>query len=111
MKLLYPFAKRFIAGHDFESAKPKIRKLMDDGYEVSIDYVGELSKTIEDCFEARRQYLEIINYYKDATLYSPFHGTGEQLQKFALKAREEKYEGKLPKRVSIELMVDKIPKV
>ena len=68
MKLLYPFAKRFIAGHDFESAKPKIRKLMDDGYEVSIDYVGELSKTIEDCFEARRQYLEIINYYKDKNI-------------------------------------------
>ena len=38
---------------------------MDDGYEVSIDYLGELSKTIEDCFEARRQYLEIINHYKD----------------------------------------------
>ena len=41
MKILYPFAKRFIAGHDFESAKPKIQKLMDEGYEVSIDYVGE----------------------------------------------------------------------
>ena len=27
MKLLYPFAKRFIAGHDFDSAKPNIKKL------------------------------------------------------------------------------------
>ena len=48
MNLLYPLAKRFIAGHDFESAKPVIKKLMDDGYGVSIDYLGELSKTEED---------------------------------------------------------------
>ena len=51
-----------------------------------------------------KNHYTIINYYEDATLYSPFHGTGEQLQKFALKARKEKYEGKLPKRVSIELV-------
>jgi len=64
MKLLYPFAKRFIAGHDFESAKPKIRKLIDNGYEVSIDYVGELSKTEADCERAQKQYLQIIDFYK-----------------------------------------------
>ena len=65
MKLLYPFAKRFIAGHDFDSAKPKIEKLMDDGYEVSIDYLGELSKTYDDCVRAREQYLQIIDFYKN----------------------------------------------
>jgi len=65
MKILYPLAKRFIAGHDFDSAKPKIDQLMDEGYEVSIDYLGELSKTIDDCFKASEQYKEIINYYKD----------------------------------------------
>ena len=65
MKFLYPLAKRFIAGHDFDSAKPKIKKLMDEGYEVSIDYLGELSKTFDDCVRASEQYLEIINYYKD----------------------------------------------
>tara|TARA_Y100001938_G_scaffold118029_1_gene162995 strand:- start:749 stop:1588 length:840 start_codon:yes stop_codon:yes gene_type:complete len=65
MKILYPLAKRFIAGHDFDSAKPKIDQLMDEGYEVSIDYLGELSKTIDDCFKASEQYMEIINYYKD----------------------------------------------
>ena len=63
MKLLYPLAKRFIAGHDFDSAKPKIAKLMDEGYEVSIDYLGEKSSSQEDCFKARRQYIKIINYY------------------------------------------------
>lgn len=65
MKILYPLAKRFIAGHDFDSAKPKIKKLMDEGYEVSIDYLGELSTDVDDCHRATRQYLEIINYYWD----------------------------------------------
>jgi len=65
MKILYPLAKRFIAGHDFESAKPNIQKLIDEGYEVSIDYVGEKSKTIKDCRDAFKQYVEIINFYKN----------------------------------------------
>ena len=51
-----------------------------------------------------KNHYTIINHYKGATIYSPFHGTGEQLQKVALKAQKEKYEGKLPKRVSIELI-------
>ena len=65
MKILYPLAKRFIAGHDFDSAKPNIQKLLDEGYEVSIDYVGEKSKTIKDCRNAFRQYVQIINFYKN----------------------------------------------
>lgn len=65
MKMLYPLAKRFIAGHDFESAKGPIDKLLGEGYEVSIDYIGENSKTIDDCNEAVDQYFEIINFYKD----------------------------------------------
>lgn len=64
MKFLYPLARRFIAGHSFDSAKPKIQKLLDKGYEVSIDYLGELSKTVEDCEKAKNQYVEIINYYE-----------------------------------------------
>jgi proline dehydrogenase len=63
MKLLYPLAKRFIAGHDFESAKPVISKLMGDGFKISVDYLGELSKTKNDCEKAYRQYIEIISYY------------------------------------------------
>ena len=49
-------AKRFIAGYNFKSAKPRINKLLEDGYEVSIDYVGELSKTVMDCDKAKLQY-------------------------------------------------------
>tara|TARA_Y100000593_G_scaffold79076_1_gene146987 strand:+ start:1057 stop:1902 length:846 start_codon:yes stop_codon:yes gene_type:complete len=68
MNLLYPLAKRFIAGHDFESAKPKIRKLMDDGYEVSVDYIGENSTTYLQCRKAYKQYLEIIREFKDCNI-------------------------------------------
>ena len=64
MKILYPFAKRFIAGHDFESEKPNIQKLIDQGYQVSIDYVGEKSKTVKDCRNAFKQYVQIIYFYK-----------------------------------------------
>jgi len=65
MKLFYPLAKRFIAGHDFDSAKPKIKELLDNGYEVSVDYLGELSENIDDCEKATEQYTEIIEYYRD----------------------------------------------
>ena len=63
MKLLYPLAKRFIAGHDFNSAIPVISKLIWDGYDITIDYLGELSKTKEDCQNAWQQYVGIIEYY------------------------------------------------
>ena len=63
MKLLYPLAKRFIAGHDFNSAIPVISKLIWDGYDITIDYLGELSKTEEDCQNAWQQYVDIIEYY------------------------------------------------
>ena len=64
MRILYPLAKRFIAGYNFRSAKPTINKLLEDGYDVSIDYVGELSKTVTDCDKAKLQYVDIINYYR-----------------------------------------------
>ena len=68
MKLFYPLAKRFIAGHDFDSAKPVIADLMEQGYGVTIDYLGELSKTIDDCEKATKQYLDIIEYYKNSSI-------------------------------------------
>ena len=62
-KLIYPFAKRFIAGVDFDSAIPVISQLITDGYDITIDYLGEISKTDEDCDKAARQYIDIIEYY------------------------------------------------
>ena len=62
MKILHPLVKRFIAGYNFDSAKPVIDKLLDQGYEVSIDYLGELSKTKEDCRAAAKQYHKILEF-------------------------------------------------
>jgi len=62
--LIYPFAKRFIAGRDFESAKPVISQLISDGYDITIDYLGEISKTEKQCDKALDQYIDIINYYE-----------------------------------------------
>ena len=69
MKLLYPLAKRFIAGHNFESAKPIIDGLLEDGFKISVDYLGELSKNKNDCDKAHRQYMDIINYYSARRSY------------------------------------------
>ena len=63
-KLIYPFAKRFIAGVDFDSAIPVISQLINDGYDITIDYLGEISKTEEDCDKALKQYVDIIEYYE-----------------------------------------------
>ena len=65
MKLLYPFAKRFIAGHDLRSAAPNINNLIDQGYDVSVDYVGENCKDKEDCLKAYKQYVRIIKFFKN----------------------------------------------
>jgi len=63
-KLIYPFAKRFIAGVDFDSAIPVIGSLITDGYDITIDYLGEISKTEEQCDKALAQYNDIIKYYE-----------------------------------------------
>ena len=63
-KLIYPFAKRFIAGVDFDSAIPVIGSLITDGYDITIDYLGEISKTEEQCDKAVEQYNDIIKYYE-----------------------------------------------
>jgi proline dehydrogenase len=92
MKILYPFAKRFIAGYNFDSAKPIIAKLHSEGYEVSIDYLGELSKTRDDCLEAFIQYCNIIDYYRDKFFYyNPFqHSTDISIKPSQLGLRFDK---------------------
>ena len=61
-------------------------------------------KNLKKSGKINKDHYTVVCHYNDATSYTPFHGTGEQLQKVALKAQKEKYEGKLPKRVSIELI-------
>ena len=64
MKLLYPFARRFIAGYDFNSAIKPIQSLIDEGYEVSVNFVGEQNKSYSDCKRAFKEYLRVIKHFK-----------------------------------------------
>ena len=68
MKLLFPFAKRYIAGDDLESAQSTANKLTSNGFELSFNYVGEYCKTIEEAKQAQNQYSEILNYYQTQTI-------------------------------------------
>ena len=65
MKLLYPFAKRFIAGYNFETASVSIDNLIQNGYGVTIDYVGEMSTTLEDVQSAVKEYTHILDLYSN----------------------------------------------
>ena len=68
MKLLYPFAKRYIAGDDFRSAQFTAKELSDNGFALSFNYVGEYSKTLDEAIAAQNQYSEILNNYQDSTI-------------------------------------------
>ena len=68
MKLLYPFAKRYIAGDDIRSAQRTANALSNDGFSLSFNYVGEYSKTLDEAIAAQNQYFEILNNYQDTTI-------------------------------------------
>ncbi len=64
MNILYPLAKRFIAGYDFTTAQDSIDKLISSGYHVTIDYVGEMSTTHTDVHKAFNEYKNILQTYR-----------------------------------------------
>lgn len=68
MKLLYPFAKRYIAGDDIRSAQRTANALSNDGFSLSFNYVGEYSKTLDEAIAAQNQYSKILNNYQDTTI-------------------------------------------
>lgn len=68
MKLLYPFAKRYIAGDDIRSAQRTANALSNDGFSLSFNYVGEYSKTLDEAIAAQNQYSKILNNYQDSTI-------------------------------------------
>ncbi len=60
MKLLYPFAKRFIAGPDLKTALPSIHKIKESGYFSSIDILGESVTTRKQAQVAKIEYLKLF---------------------------------------------------
>ena len=60
MKLLYPFAKRFIAGPDLKTALPAIRAIEESGYFSSIDILGESVSTRPQVEATKVEYLKLF---------------------------------------------------
>jgi len=60
MHLLYPFAKRFIAGEDLETALVNIRSLNQNGYLSTIDVLGENTLTEDQAAAAKQEYLHLL---------------------------------------------------
>lgn len=60
MELLYPFARRFIAGPDLNTALPAIRGIEESGFFSSIDILGESVNTPPQVEAAKVEYLKLF---------------------------------------------------
>ena len=64
MKLLFPFAKRFIAGESLDIASEQIQSLHHQGFRVAVNLVGEQSKSTEEALIAQKEYLRILDLFQ-----------------------------------------------
>ena len=60
MRLLYPFAKRFIAGEDLSTALKSIHVLESSGYLSTVDILGEHIHRKEQAERAQKAYLNLV---------------------------------------------------
>ena len=60
MRILYPFAKRFIAGEDLQTALKNIKSLYDQGFLCTVDVLGESVHTKEQALAAKSEYLALL---------------------------------------------------
>jgi proline dehydrogenase len=60
MRILYPFAKRFIAGEDRATALKNIKSLYDQGFLCTVDVLGESVHTEEQVIAAKSEYLALL---------------------------------------------------
>lgn len=62
---LYPLllraAKRFVAGETRNEGIGKAKELVSKGYGVSLEYIGENTRNIEDCIEAKNEFMTLIH--------------------------------------------------
>ncbi len=66
MRILYPFAKRFIAGEDRATALKNIKSLYDQGFLCTVDVLGESVHTEDQATAAKNEYLALL---KDIETY------------------------------------------
>ena len=60
MRILYPFAKRFIAGQDRATALKNIKSLYDQGFLCTVDVLGESVHTEDQAIAAKNEYLALL---------------------------------------------------
>ena len=59
--LVYQFAGRYVAGENFETALNVTRELNDQGYSVTLDILGEHTKSREKAVGITNEYANIYN--------------------------------------------------
>jgi len=62
--ILYPFAKRFIAGENLQTAVKNIESLYRSGYLSTVDALGEHVHSESDAGAAKQEYLNILESIK-----------------------------------------------
>ncbi len=67
MQLLYPFAKRFIAGQDLPTALKSIKGLNHSGFLSTVDILGENTRSAEEAENAKREYLDLLKKIEDVS--------------------------------------------
>ncbi len=72
MRLLYPLAKRFIAGEDLETALKAIDRLHRRGFRTTIDLLGEHVRTQEQAEAAKQAYLGLFQRMQDSSVRMDF---------------------------------------
>jgi proline dehydrogenase len=60
VRILYPFAKRFIAGENRTTALKNIKSLYDQGFLCTVDVLGESVHTEEQAIAAKNEYLSLL---------------------------------------------------
>ena len=60
MQLLYPFARRYIAGEDMPTALRSIAVLRNSGYLATLDILGENTTNAEQANQAKRRAEEAL---------------------------------------------------
>jgi len=65
MTILFPFAKRFIAGEDILTALKATSKMHMRGYLTSMDLLGENVHTTSQAEDAKNEYVHLISHYAD----------------------------------------------
>ena len=63
MRLLFPFAKRFIAGIDINDSSPVFQKHLDSKYTVIANLVGENTRSKEKIDSTCKSYSDLLNQF------------------------------------------------